>query len=83
MLLLTKFSFWQEDWAPDYHSMRFRHFPDISYFLRSLSRSVSREATRICHLSVIIAHHFTCSEKKICYNIKESQNIMKVVVGVK
>ena len=25
-----KVSFWQEDWALGYHSMEFRHFPDIS-----------------------------------------------------
>ena len=26
-------------------------------------------------------HRFTCGERKICLNIKKSQNIMKVVVG--
>ena len=30
LLVLTKFSFWQEDWALGYHSMKCRHFPDIS-----------------------------------------------------
>ena len=30
LLVLTKFSFWQGDWALGYHSMKFRHFPDIS-----------------------------------------------------
>ena len=30
LLVLTKFSFWQEDWALGYHSMKFRLFPDIS-----------------------------------------------------
>ena len=30
LLALTKFSFWQEDWALGYHSMNFRHFPNIS-----------------------------------------------------
>ena len=29
-LVLTKLSFWQEDWALGYHSKKFRHFPDIS-----------------------------------------------------
>ena len=29
LLVLTKCSFWQEDWAPGYHSMKFRHFTDI------------------------------------------------------
>ena len=31
-------------------------------------------------LEVIIAHRFTCGERKISYSIKKSQNIMKVVV---
>ena len=30
LLVLTKFSFWQGDWAIGYHSMKFRHFSDIS-----------------------------------------------------
>ena len=30
LVVLTKFSFWQEDWALGYHSIRFRLFPDIS-----------------------------------------------------
>ena len=35
LLVLNKFLFWQEDWAPGYHSMTFRHLPDIPNFLRS------------------------------------------------
>ena len=27
---LTKFSFWKEDWALDYNSIKFRNFHDIS-----------------------------------------------------
>ena len=30
LLVLIKFSFWQEGWTLGYHSMNFRHFPDIS-----------------------------------------------------
>ena len=30
LLVITKFSFWQEDWALVYHSMKFWDFPDIS-----------------------------------------------------
>ena len=30
LLALTKFSFWSGDWALGFHSMKFRHFPDIS-----------------------------------------------------
>ena len=33
-------------------------------------------------LQVIITYRFTCGERKICQNIKKSQNIMKVVVGL-
>ena len=30
LLVLTKFSFWEEDWALGYNSMKFWDFPDIS-----------------------------------------------------
>ena len=30
LLVLTKISFWHGDWALGYHSMEFRHFPNIS-----------------------------------------------------
>ena len=30
LLVLTKFSSWQGDWALGYYSMKFRQFPDIS-----------------------------------------------------
>ena len=30
LLAVAKFSIWQGDWALGYHSMGFRHFPDIS-----------------------------------------------------
>ena len=29
-LILTKFSFWEEDWALGYDSIKFWDFPDIS-----------------------------------------------------
>ena len=32
LLALTKFLFWQEDWALGYYSMQFGHFPLISSF---------------------------------------------------
>ena len=28
--VLTKFIFWQAEWALGYHSVKFRHFSDIS-----------------------------------------------------
>ena len=37
LLVLTKFSFWQEEWVLGYHSMKFRHLPDISLFPMILS----------------------------------------------
>ena len=30
LLVLTKYSFWQADWALGYHSMKFRHFFNVS-----------------------------------------------------
>ena len=49
LLVLTKFSFWQGDWALGYQSMGFRYCPDISNFLNFLSCWATREATRIWH----------------------------------
>ena len=37
LLLLTKFSFWQEDLALGYYSMKFEDFLDISLFPKILS----------------------------------------------
>ena len=34
LLVLTKFPFLQEKLTLGYHSMKFRHFPDISQFLK-------------------------------------------------
>ena len=30
LLALKKLWFWQKDWVLGYHSMEFKHFPDIS-----------------------------------------------------
>ena len=37
LLLLTKLSFQQGDWTLGYHSMKFRHFTDISLFPKIVS----------------------------------------------
>ena len=37
LLILTKFSFWQKDWTLAYNYMRFRHFPEISWFSKILN----------------------------------------------
>ena len=37
LLVLTKFSFWEEDWALGYNSMKIWDFPDISKFPKILS----------------------------------------------
>ena len=34
-------------------------------------------------LQLIIAHRFTCGERKIWQNIEKSQNIMKLIVDVR
>ena len=41
LLVLTKFSFSQGDWALSHHSMGFRHFPNISQLSNFLSRSAT------------------------------------------
>ena len=62
LLVLAKFSFFfgrgggcgGGDWALGYNSLRFRHYPELFQFpkiliasLKALSRSATREATRI------------------------------------
>ena len=39
MLILTKLSFWKEDWTLCYSSMKFWYFPDISHFPKILNLS--------------------------------------------
>ena len=68
LLILTKFLFWQEDWALGYHSMKFWDFPEIFYFRKILSLNPfgnSRGNSYILDLLLIIALRFTCSERKI------------------
>ena len=53
-------------------------------FLRSfiINRSPCSEAAQIYQfLSLLITLRFTCGERKICSNIKKSQNIMNMIVG--
>ena len=44
MLVLIKFSFWEEDWALACNSLKFWHYSELPL---GLSRSVTHEATRI------------------------------------
>ena len=60
LLILTKFSFWEEDWA-----LLFSNSWGNSY---------------IPGLLLIITLLFTCGEKKICFSIEVSQNIINIVV---
>ena len=56
----------------------------LSWFMvLKLSRIVSflQFFADIPCLKAIIVNRFTCGERKICYNIKNSKNIMKVVLG--
>ena len=46
-LLLPKFNFWKGDWALGYVSTQIWDFPNISLFPKILSRSATREATRV------------------------------------
>ena len=46
LLLLTKFSFWKEDWAIGYNSIKFRDFLNIFWVL---SRTAIREVTCMYH----------------------------------
>ena len=62
------FSFWQEDWELVYHSIKLRHFPDISWFPKILSlKSLGNLWGNwyISCLQVMIAHRFTGSKREI------------------
>ena len=81
LLVLTKFSFWEEDWALGYNSMKFWDFPDISQKILSLkSFGNSWGNSYKLYLLLIVRLRFTCGESKICSTIKKSQNIMRMVV---
>ena len=45
MLVITKLSFWHDDWALGYDSLKRRQFPDISEFSKALIRLATREVT--------------------------------------
>ena len=49
LLVLTKFSFWEEDWTLGYNSMQFWHYSELSWFPKNqiLSCVATHEATRI------------------------------------
>ena len=61
--------------------MKFGDFRNISKFpelsLKSFGNSLGN--SYIPCLQVIIAHRLTCGETTIWYNIKMSQNVMKVI----
>ena len=55
LLVLTKFSFWKNDWALGYNSIKFWNYSDFPNFLSSLiskvlSCSATPEAARIYHV---------------------------------
>ena len=65
------------------HSMKCRQFLDISLVYKILSVRWFGNLWGnyyIPCLSVIIPHHFTSRKRKICWNIKKSQNNMKMIV---
>ena len=66
--VVTKFSFWHEDWTLGYYSTTFRNFPHIFEFpkiliLKSFD-SLWGNSYRPCFL-LIIVHRFTRGETKI------------------
>ena len=79
LLVLTKCSFWEEEWVLVYNPMKFYDFPDIYTFLKSL-RLKSFSNSYIPCLLLRIRLYFTCGIKKIWSNIKKSQNIMTMIL---
>ena len=74
LLVLTKFSFWEEEWA--IILWHFEIFLIFSNFLISLSHSVTREATRTQYTMSITINHalFNLWWKK---NLFKHQNVSK------
>ena len=83
LLALKKFSFWEEDWALGYNSMKTWHLLNSFYFPKILSLKLFGNwwgNSYISCLLLIIMIRFTCGERKIWQNIKKSQNIMTKIV---
>ena len=77
--VLTKFSFFKEDWALGYNLCSFRDFTDISLFPKILSLIYQLVYTS---LLLMIMVRFTCDGRKICSTITWSQNIINMMVGL-
>ena len=79
LLVLTKFSFWEEDLALGYTSITFWHFLNIFWFAKTLSLKSFGNSYIPC-LWLIITLRFTCGEREIYSTIKMSQNIMRMIL---
>ena len=83
LLELTKCLFWHEGCALVGHYLKFRYFPNISYFTKFLTlKSLGNFSSNsyIPCLYLIISHRFTCPDIKIWWNIEKSQNIIKMIL---
>ena len=73
----TKSSFWEEDWALGYNSMKFWYFLGISFFpkIRNLTLFVnSKDNLYMPCLLLIITFRFSCGEKE---NFVKLQKVAK------
>ena len=64
----TKSSFWEEDWALGYNSMKFWYFLGISFFPKILNLTLfvnSKDNLYMPCLLLIITFRFSSGEKKI------------------
>ena len=79
LLVLKKFSSWEEIWALSYNPVKFWDFPNISYFSKILESFGNLWGNSyIPCLLLITAPLFT---RKTWSKIKKSQNIMIIIVG--
>ena len=76
MLVLAKFSFLEEDWTLGYNSMKFWHYSELSWFRTFLSLKSFNNSWH----TPVYYYFFTCGERKIWWNIKNSHNIMTMFV---
>ena len=83
LLALTKFSFWEENWAIGYNFMKFWDLLNISKFLKILTLKMftkSRDNFYVQCFLLIMTTPLTCGDRKILSNIKIYQKVVTKIV---
>ena len=81
--VLATFTFWEEDWALGYNSMKSRGFPEMSYFPKIRSFQVIRQLVTQLVYTIVNINAYTplhLWQKKNLLKYKKSQNIITMIV---